>query len=532
MYNDGRMADTLQCVAWCIECACPFRQGAAVSDVHAAHGSVQPLHVINVAAANNDIYGDYCVTDVSGYQGGRSPIIGARVSEAAAPVGSLEEARRVCGQCPANASARSGEMAGCCGRLFQRPDDAGLERQISRAIAAHGLAARAADAFLKTTPQWYGFWARSPLSVVQIGLLREIVPTLSCSEGQVPYFRRACEIATSHGFRIHVALAPPGHTDFGYYTVFAHCPRCMRLAGKGWDKASPDPTTCDACGHVFVPADTASESKDVEPAAILNEDSAEYQALRGEWKLRHGGDVTWDPIVGPPNTIALEAQDRAIAREFVIGCIVAVAAVVALVVLAVSLVIRHATIRAWMNPQTAVLILIPACLVCAWVALLALTGTTWLVNQIHGLLGFHVCAYCHRPLRFADALCDCPQSSEWREIVLQGRHRRRRRRLRRCRRLAKPVLLAYALIATAVLSWTFLRRSHPDPWPVDLVVSCVVIPNGIGVVLMLVADLLKWLGRPRRQHLKLKSLGTAIFTLAVVAGVIALAIYGFARALH
>ena len=93
------MADTKQSVTWWLEYSCPFRTGlAAESSLRLLY----PLYLINLAAENNDLYGDYIVTGESYFQGSRSPVIGGRISLAVAPAHSLGNARRLCAECPAN----------------------------------------------------------------------------------------------------------------------------------------------------------------------------------------------------------------------------------------------------------------------------------------------------------------------------------------------------------------------------------------------------------------------------------------------
>ncbi len=504
------MADTLQSVSWCIEYACPFRQGLAIDDVAAAHGGVGLLTVINVATRNNDVYGDYCVTGESGYMNTRSPWIGGRISEIAAPVGSLDEARRICAQCPANALAISGQLAGCCGGLRVKPEDREVDRQIASGISAQGLAMAVAESFLKTTPRWYGLWARSPLDGSQTDLLRRIVPDLGSEKDDVFQFRTACELAIRHGLRLHASMAPPGHTDFGDYTVFPHCPRCMKATGEQWCKASIEATTCKACGQIFIPADTASQSPDpYEPDLTETLESGAYDALREEWKRRHGGDATWDPLIGPPNTPALERMERAEARELKVACVAFVTVFLAMIAVTVVLLVRYtSTSDSWFIPELLVAVLAGG-VVSLLLALFAFIAAHWVTKQIHGLRGMYICRYCHGTLSSANALCDCLQSSGWRQIELNYRLRKRRRRWwRHYHMFAKRVLPIYALAACIALPFA-LRHQRVNPWWMDFIVGHVAISSFVGLLLTLGADGMKWLGWHKRRYVRMRILGEA-----------------------
>jgi hypothetical protein len=80
---------------------------------------------------------------------------------------------------------------------------------------------------------------------------------------------------------LHVTLAPPGHTDFGWWTTFAHCPRCKAGAPvEPWKKVRSAWLTCGMCGHEFDPATTAS--CETMPA----DDDEDLRAQMGEDRYR------------------------------------------------------------------------------------------------------------------------------------------------------------------------------------------------------------------------------------------------------
>ena len=289
------MADTAQYVHWHLEYGCPFRQGEAIHTFAAAWHATSRLKAIDQCEARHDVFDDICVTGVSYFRGEKWPSSGFRISEAVAPVGSLQAAREVCGNCPANGLG-PGLMAGCCGLLPFHPGDEELDSKLRAAVATKGLHKALAGAFPETKPLWYGFWISSPLTRPQLEILGAIVPqTLSPQNRSrdVPQFRRACELAIKHGIPLHAALPPLGHTDFGTLTTFPHCPRCKKAHGQEWVKEySKKPTRCRACGNVYVPAETASRKEDSYSSEDLKDQlpPEEYERLRAEWERRHQSD--------------------------------------------------------------------------------------------------------------------------------------------------------------------------------------------------------------------------------------------------
>jgi hypothetical protein len=70
-------------------------------------------------------------------------------------------------------------------------------------------------------------------------------------------FVRATQVALERGVPLHVSMAPPGHTDFGFYTVFAHCPLC-KVGARG----SSELYTCHVCATQYRPV---ASSERMEP---------------------------------------------------------------------------------------------------------------------------------------------------------------------------------------------------------------------------------------------------------------------------
>lgn len=140
----------------------------------------------------------------------------------------------------------------------------------------------------------------SPLSPSQLEILSKILPNILPSTAShrehesVAQFCTACERAILHEITLHVRLPPPGHTDFGCDTTFPHCPRCKCASGERWKEPyAATPTACQACGHTYVPADTASSEWDEDDRNALDRllSPKDYQAFRAAWLRRHAADV-------------------------------------------------------------------------------------------------------------------------------------------------------------------------------------------------------------------------------------------------
>src|SRR5262249_40758642 len=147
----------------------------------------------------------------------------------------------------------------CFGYLDVWPDSEELDRQLWDIIRERDLEQRLRSVFQVTTPLWYGFWINSPLRRGQAQFLPELLGA-AChpndpQDERVRHFLNALEAAVRWELPVHVALAPLGHTDLGWYTVFPHCPRCKANAPVGrWQETyTAELHQCRACGHTFNP---------------------------------------------------------------------------------------------------------------------------------------------------------------------------------------------------------------------------------------------------------------------------------------
>lgn len=204
------------------------------------------------------------------------PANGFIISQEFAPHGGIAGINAMCGSCPAN--TRPARIASCAGTLHQHPDSRETEAQLQGIISRFGLAAEIAAAFPATTPLWYGLWAVSPVPVKSLSLLgllltemlaedrREMELKLELDHRQIENFTGIIEAITRaelHGIPLHVELLPLGHTDFGLYTIFPHCPLCKATARtERWQHRYPaELQACHVCGTRFSPAETSSSSR-------------------------------------------------------------------------------------------------------------------------------------------------------------------------------------------------------------------------------------------------------------------------------
>jgi hypothetical protein len=231
------------------------------------------------------IYGDVYVTSYTfgsrpgGRKAGNSPkypTSGFVISKKFERFGGTKSLHDMCTHCPAN--ARPEELARCAGTVPQWPDSPDTEDQLTRIIDRLGLESAVASAFPRTTPIWYGLWAVTPVPHASLGVLHTLLGemleqdrTAMESKGvvdndQIDEFSAvlsAIDIAASRRLNLHVKLLPLGHTDFGIYTVFPHCPFCKATARVArWQRKYPlEHHVCHVCGTKFSPQETASSER-------------------------------------------------------------------------------------------------------------------------------------------------------------------------------------------------------------------------------------------------------------------------------
>ncbi len=284
------MADTVQIVQWTLEMRCQLRDDqASVKCPGKAAASVSSARAYSKALREgNDGFGNYGDVYVSSYTFGTRPgsrrseespyypVSGFVISEEFERFGGTENLFEMCSNCPAN--ARSHELARCIGTVPQWPASPETEEQLRGIISRLGLESAVKDAFPDTTPLWYGLWAVSPVpqgSLDALGTLLSEMLTEDRAEMEAKgtvdrdhieefsAFLSAIEIASTKKLNLHVNLLPLGHTDFGVYTIFPHCPFCKATAKvERWQRKYPAGNcTCHVCGTRFSPDETASSEK-------------------------------------------------------------------------------------------------------------------------------------------------------------------------------------------------------------------------------------------------------------------------------
>lgn len=268
------MADTRQVVSWSLERTCVFRHGDNWFHPRTAFHQLADLRTVANAQSDSRVIDGICVTGWTkgqDYSGAHHdvPSSGFKIEQRLSGYGGLSAALATCRKCEANADNELGiKVAGCYGWLKIWPDSQELDEQLWKIIEAKNLDERLQATFPVTTPLWYGFWMKSPLQRLQATFLYDLLDP-ACDHGDpkdrdVVHFLNALKVAISWELSIHVSLAPPGHTDFGWYTMFPHCPRCKAEARVGrWKERYPsDPYVCQVCGHTFNPNEHHSSEQD------------------------------------------------------------------------------------------------------------------------------------------------------------------------------------------------------------------------------------------------------------------------------
>ncbi len=237
------MADTRQIVSWALESKCAFRSGDHWFLPNRTCTQLADLRTVASAEGDGRIVNGICVTSWTTEQDNAGkvcdiPRSGFRVEDRLGPQGGLSKVLATCAGCEANADFEFGiAVAGCFGHLDVWPDSEDLDRQLWGIIERRKLEDRLRAAFPVTTPLWHGFWINSPLRRAQTEFLHELLDA-ACDYGDprdkdIRHFLKALEAAIRWELPVHVSLAPLGHTDFGWYTIFPHCPRCKANACVG-----------------------------------------------------------------------------------------------------------------------------------------------------------------------------------------------------------------------------------------------------------------------------------------------------------
>jgi formylglycine-generating enzyme required for sulfatase activity len=290
------MADTRQVVRWALERECPFRSGDQWFLPARTCTQLGDLRTVAAAEGEGRLVNGICVTGWTTERDNSGnvhdiPCSGFRIEERLGRVGGLAAALATCRACEANARTELAiAVAGCFGHLDIWPDSEELDRQLWGIIEQRNLEHRLRAAFPVTTPLWYGFWINSPLRRGQAEFLHELLEA-ACDpddpqDKDVRHFLKALEAAVRWELPVHVSLAPLGHTDLGWYTVFPHCPQCKANAPVGrWQESYPkEPHECRVCGHTFVPDEHHSSERD--------EYDWEADSLEKRW-----GEAGYEPFV-------------------------------------------------------------------------------------------------------------------------------------------------------------------------------------------------------------------------------------------
>jgi hypothetical protein len=279
------MADTRQIVAWALEKTCNLRNDGQKSAPMKALTAVARARAYSKALRDNErgfqIIDDVYVTGHT-FGGGDIrkklnstpfPYSGFIISKEFESAGGPAGLFAMCGSCEANITRN--DLAGCCGSLFQYPNSPETDSQIRAILDRFGLNDELKEAFPETNPIWYGLWAVSPVPPRSLLLLRTIISEMRIEDSrelEIPQkkddrllrdfalFTRAIDVAEQHNIPLHVELVPLGHTDFGFYTVFPHCPFCKAATRtKLWQRKYPTALCkCHVCSREYSPAETAN----------------------------------------------------------------------------------------------------------------------------------------------------------------------------------------------------------------------------------------------------------------------------------
>lgn len=319
---------------WTLENRCALRASdESTVSPNAALNAVQRARAIPLDGSG--IFGDifvelYTIVDrPEGELRGQIqyPSSGFVISKEFAATGGVEGLATMCHSCPANSDAS--KIARCAGFLGQPPSQE-IERRLREVIARQNLEEAVKANFPRTAWRWYALWAVSPVPRAALPVLRSLLAALLAeeqTEARIPDhaapltisglsdFVRAIDTAIQRNWPLRVELLPPGHVDFGFHTVFPHCPFCHAAAPVApWTRYPKQIHTCAVCQTQYSPQATASSKRmpddDDELRDLLSPE--EFSQFAKNYLVAHGET----PEAAENIVLATEAKELRRAEEW------------------------------------------------------------------------------------------------------------------------------------------------------------------------------------------------------------------------
>jgi hypothetical protein len=228
--------ETPEFLIWALECICPIRGLQDGSDPERTERQLRAARALGEARCDGRVFEGLCI----------DPPLGFRIDEAVAIYGGVDAVEQACGDCPANAAARTsaGSLAGCFGIMPLSSDQRDLIAAMNERIDRLGLVTEYARLFSPTQPRWYGLWLDSPLNQDQLWFLARLL------EGQREFDELVAglHVAIETGLPLYARLYPRGRVEGSWWRLDSHCPRCR----APWHEARA--RQCECCGHAGHPA--------------------------------------------------------------------------------------------------------------------------------------------------------------------------------------------------------------------------------------------------------------------------------------
>lgn len=284
------MADTGKVVTWSLGKSCLLRPDGSDDARFRCSEELQRARDYSDALREprraRGIFGDVFVSSYDNGEDGEVkgllqcppyPTHGFLIADSFRAYGGAAALFEMCAHCPANTA--ESELAGCFGWIVCKPgwflcepESPRFDAQLRRIVDRLGIGAQMEASFPKTNPLWYGLWAVSPVPRPGLPLLGMILSEVlaedrhALSNAHIHDLSRlitAVKLADERDLPLQVSLSTPGHTDFGNYTIFPHCPFCKATARTQlWAPHSKALQKCHVCGVLFAPAETASSQPD------------------------------------------------------------------------------------------------------------------------------------------------------------------------------------------------------------------------------------------------------------------------------
>lgn len=249
-YGDAKA--TPEFIRWTLSRSCAVRDFDEATNPERTDRQLRSLRLYCEAVADGRQFEGVCLEP--NIRDSSEPL-GFLSEEVLSTYGGAEQIQQWCSQCPANAAKTTGTLswAGCFGWFELSFLGDSLHQFVEDVIHTSNatLRTKIETNFLPTRPVWFGLWATSPLTEIQVQCHLEIADALSAANGNVEKtlreWRATLVAARQFSLPLHVVHFPAGVVQNNRWFVPACCERCHAT------RENPR-RPCPACGWNSFPS--------------------------------------------------------------------------------------------------------------------------------------------------------------------------------------------------------------------------------------------------------------------------------------